>query len=51
MLYCIVKAFLGAASEEMAHSNMALPFASPCICLDQGLQSTSLVHTSASGQI
>lgn len=41
MLYSIVKACLGAASEETAHSNMALPSASPCICLDQGLHTSS----------
>ena len=47
MLYSIVKACLGAASEEMAHSNMALPSASPRICLDQGLQNTPRLHTTA----
>lgn len=45
MLYSIVKACLGAASQQMAHSNMALPSAALCMCSDQGLQNTPRLHT------
>lgn len=44
MLYSIVTARLGAASEEMAHSNMALPSASPCMSLSRVTEYTSSAH-------
>lgn len=42
MLYSIVKACLGAASQEMARLS---PSAALCMCSDQGLQNTPRPHT------